>query len=153
MRPGDKVYVDGPYGSFTADQYDAPGYGFIAGGIGIAPVISMLRTMADRGDRRPVKLIYANRSAASIIYRQELDELSQRLNLTVVHVLGEADPDSHCETGRVDHELLEHCLSPMQLQWHYFICGPAPMMKIAERSLQKQGVAYSHIHSEIFNLI
>ena len=153
LKPGESVYVDGPYGVFSIDQYDAPGYGFIAGGIGIAPVISMLRTLAARGDQRPLTLIYANYSSDSIIYKQELDQLSQALNLKLVHVLTEAPTDWQCEIGMVNQDLLRRYLSPVQPQWHYFVCGPVPMMKVVERSLHKQGIGYSHIHSEIFNLI
>jgi predicted ferric reductase len=61
-KPGQCVYVDGPYGTFDIDQQDAPGYVFIAGGIGSAPIMSMLRTMADRKDRRPVLFFYGNRN-------------------------------------------------------------------------------------------
>ena len=153
LKPGETVYVDGPYGLFTIDQYDAPGFAFIAGGIGIAPVISMLRTLADRRDRRPLTLIFANCSADSIIYKDELDQLVQVLNLKLVHVLTEAPTDWQCEIGMINHDVLCRYLSPMQRQWHYFVCGPVPMMKVVERCLHQQGIAYSHIHSEIFNLI
>jgi predicted ferric reductase len=61
VRPGEVAYVDGPYGAFTVDRHGgAPGFAFIAGGVGIAPIMSMLRTLADRGDRRPLRLVYAN---------------------------------------------------------------------------------------------
>jgi len=153
LKPGEPVYVDGPYGVFSIDQYDAPGYMFIAGGIGIAPIISMLRTLSARSDQRPLTLIFANCSSDSIIYKQELDQLSQYLNLKLVHVLTEAPTDWQCEIGMVNHDLLCRHLSPVQSQWHYFVCGPTPMMKVVERSLHKQGISYGHIHSEIFNLI
>ena len=52
-------WVDGPFGAFTLDRKPAAGFVFVAGGIGIAPVLSMLRTLADRGDRRPVVLFYS----------------------------------------------------------------------------------------------
>lgn len=153
LKPGESVYVDGPYGVFSIDQYDAPGYGFIAGGIGIAPIISMLRTMADRNDQRPLQLIFANCSVESTIYRQQLEEIAQKLNLKVIHVLIDPPADWQGETGMIDHALLSRHVSQQQKDWHYFICGPVPMMKSVEQSLLKQGVAYNHLHSEIFNLI
>jgi predicted ferric reductase len=60
LEPGTTVYVDGPHGVFSMDQDEGPGFGFIAGGVGIAGLISMLRTMADRRDVRPALLFYAN---------------------------------------------------------------------------------------------
>jgi predicted ferric reductase len=61
LEPGTTVYVDGPHGVFSIDQDEGPGFGLIAGGVGVAGLISMLRTMADRRDVRPVLLFYANR--------------------------------------------------------------------------------------------
>jgi len=60
IQPGTTVYVDGPHGVFSMDQDEGPGFGFIAGGVGIAGLISMVRTMADRQDVRPAVLFYAN---------------------------------------------------------------------------------------------
>lgn len=62
VQPGQKAYLDGPYGAFSTDRHArAPGYVFIAGGVGIVPIMSMLRTLAGRGDRRPLVLFYGNR--------------------------------------------------------------------------------------------
>jgi predicted ferric reductase len=61
LEPGTTVYVDGPHGVFSIDQDEGPGFGLLAGGVGIAGLISTVRTMADRSDVRPVILFYANR--------------------------------------------------------------------------------------------
>ena len=71
MRIGRRVWLDGPYGAFTMDEADDPPV-LIAGGIGITPMMSMLRTMADRGDRRRILLIYANRNWEDVTFREEL---------------------------------------------------------------------------------
>jgi predicted ferric reductase len=59
-KAGDRAYVDGPFGTMSIDAFtDAAGWFFVAGGVGVAPCLSMLRTLADRGDRRPATLVYA----------------------------------------------------------------------------------------------
>ncbi|HOY60427.1 MAG TPA: hypothetical protein PK640_20095 [Verrucomicrobiota bacterium] len=59
LKRGQRAYLDGPFGALSADRHPgAEGFVFIAGGIGITPMMSHLRTFADRGDRRPLVLIY-----------------------------------------------------------------------------------------------
>ena len=78
----------------------------IAGGVGIAGLISMLRTMADRKDGRPAVLFYANGEWDGVTFRAELEHLKDRLNLAVVHVL-ERPPEAWTgETGYVTAEVL-----------------------------------------------
>jgi predicted ferric reductase len=82
VDPGTEVYLDGPHGVFSIDQYEGAGFCLIAGGVGIAPALSMLETLADRGDVRPVVLFAGNRSWDSIILRDRIDELTARLTMT-----------------------------------------------------------------------
>lgn len=72
LSPGTAVYLDGPHGVFSMDRDEGPGFGFIAGGVGITGLISMLRTMADRGDVRPAVLVYANGDWEGVVFREEL---------------------------------------------------------------------------------
>lgn len=154
LRPGTRVYLDGPHGAFTIDRYGRDdGFVFLAGGIGITPIMSMLRTMADRGDRRPVWLFYANRAQEAITFREELEQLRQRLNLTVIHVL-EQPPDGWTgETGFLNRGVLARHLPGNHRQVDYFLCGPPPMMQAVERALRDLGIPPYRIHSERFNLV
>lgn len=153
IRPGETAYVDGPYGSFGIDRFpQSPGFVFIAGGVGIAPIISLLRALADRGEQRPLWLFYGNRDWERVVFREELDELSRRLNLHVVHVLGEPPEGWSGETGYVDDAVMARHLPPERTELNYFVCGPTPMIRLAERSAGKLGVPLSRLHSEIFDL-
>jgi ferredoxin-NADP reductase len=67
------------------DRYNGPG--FIGAGVGITPLMNMLRTMADRGDPRPCYLFFGNREWEGAAFREEIEELKGRLDLEVVHVL------------------------------------------------------------------
>lgn len=148
-----RVYVDGPYGSFTIDHHpEAQGLIFIAGGAGIAPILSMLRAMAARHDRRPALLFYGNRSLSRTAFREELTSLESRIALRVVLVLHEPEPEWEGERGFIDAELLRRHLGAGREGWHAFICGPKPMIALAERSLHRLGIPLRAIHSEIFDL-
>lgn len=156
LQPGQKVYLDGPFGHFSVDRHPhARMFAFIAGGVGITPMMSMLRTLVDRGDKRPLLLIYANKDWENIIFREELESLKDSLNLTLIHVLEKAPPDWTGETGFVSESLLERYL-PKDLPRNsieVFICGPQPMMNAVENSLIKLGVPFGDFHSERFNLV
>jgi predicted ferric reductase len=152
LEPGTVVYVDGPHGTFSIDQSEGPGFGLIAGGVGIAGPISMLRTMADRRDVRPVVLVYANRDWDSVAFRDELAALEGRMNLTVVHVLEQPADGWPGETGYVTAELLTRHLPPGHRRFQYFICGPGPMMDAAEQALVGIGVPGERVHTERFDM-
>jgi hypothetical protein len=93
--------VDGPHGVFSIDQYKGAGFCLIGGGVGIAPAMSMLETLADRGDVRPVVLFAGNRTWDSVILRDRAEELTTRPNIAVVHVLEQPPPDWTGETGYI----------------------------------------------------
>ena len=153
IQPGERAYLDGPYGSFGIDRHPgASGFVFIAGGVGIAPLIGMLRAMADRGDRRPLWLFYGNRNWERVVFREELDALAGTLDLTVVHVLGEPPADWRGETGFIDRDVLQRHLPPERADLHYLVCGPASMIRLSERSLDKLGIPLKQLHSEIFDI-
>ncbi|HHX66133.1 MAG TPA: oxidoreductase [Chloroflexi bacterium] len=151
-EPGQCVYVDGPYGVFDLDQSAAPGYVFIAGGIGSAPIMSMLRTMADRDDRRPVLFMYGNQNWERVTFREELEELEKRLNLTVVHVLEDPPEGWTGETGFMNVEMFDRHLPENRAELVYFVCGPIPMMDVVERALLRLDVPLSQIHTERYEM-
>jgi predicted ferric reductase len=153
VRPGETAYVDGPYGAFTIDRHPAPGYVFIAGGIGIAPMMSMLRALGERGDRRPHLLIAANSRWERITCREAAHELRARLDLTIVHVLEDPPPGWTGETGYVTAELLARHLPPDRASREYFLCGPPPMIAAVERALYRVGVPLGRSHTELFDLV
>jgi predicted ferric reductase len=154
VRTGETAYVDAPYGNFTCDAYPhAQRFVFVAGGIGSAPFMSMLRTAADRNDRRAFVLFYGNRSWERVAFREELERLGQRLDLRVVHVLQEPPADWRGERGFVTRELLARHLPLDEARVEYFLCGPTPMTSSVEKALASLGVPAARIHSEIFDWV
>jgi predicted ferric reductase len=152
VEPGTKVYVDGPHGVFSIDQDEGPGFGLIAGGVGIAGLISTLRTMADRDDVRPVLPFYGNREWDDVAFREELEQLTERLNLTLVHVLERPPADWKGETGYITADVLARHLPTSYRRFQFFICGPDPMMDAAEAALVELGVPAERVHTERFDM-
>jgi predicted ferric reductase len=153
LEPGTTVYVDGPHGVFSIDQDEGPGFGLLAGGVGIAGLISMLRTMADREDGRPVLLFYANRDWDGVAFRDELEALKARLDLTLVHVL-ERPPEGWAgEAGYLTAGILARHLPAGYRRFQFFICGPDPMMDAAEAALIALDVPPERVHTERFDMV
>jgi predicted ferric reductase len=153
ITPGERAWVDGPYGSFGVDFHPrAKGFVLIAGGAGIAPLISMLRALADRGDLRPLWLFYGNRQLDRAVFADELEQLAGRLRLQVIHVLTEPPAGWSGEVGFVTGELMARHLPAARDQLHYFVCGPTPMIRLTERNLRQLGIPLRRLHSEIFDL-
>ena len=152
--PGAQAYVDGPFGAITADRHrHAPGFVLIAGGVGITPMMSHLRTFADRGDLRPLLLIYANNVWDQVTFREEIERLQPALNLRVVHVLAKAPQGWEGASGFVTEELLRRWIPPPEAGHEYFVCGPPGMMLAVEQALLRLGVARGDVHSERFDLV
>lgn len=154
LEPGIDVFVDGPHGVFSIDEDEGPGFGFIAGGVGVTGLLSMLRTMADREDARPAVLFYANGDWDAVAFRDQLAQLEQRMaNLTVVHVLQRPPDGWEGETGYVTGELLARHLPPGYRRFQFFICGPGPMMDAAEAALIDIDVPAERVHTERFDMV
>jgi predicted ferric reductase len=153
VEPGTRVHLDGPYGVFTHERNEGPRFVFVAGGVGIAPIISMLRTLADRGDRRPCLLLYGNPQWDEVIFREELERLRERMDLTVVHVIDDPPEGWTGESGFIDSDVLERHLCDDPRLERFFLCGPLPMMESVQENLQRRGVRPEHIELEQFDIV
>ncbi|MFN4166417.1 MAG: ferric reductase-like transmembrane domain-containing protein [Ferrovibrio sp.] len=151
VAPGTVAYVDGPYGHLTLARRKAEGVALLAGGAGIAPLLGILRQMQLSGDRRPVVLVYGNRSRTQIVLADELEALAGSLNLKVVHVLSEPDAGWTGRRGMLDEALLGEVFGfDGADRWCYLLCGPQGMMESCERSLLGLNIPAQQIVSERF---
>lgn len=151
---GTTAYVDAPYGIFSTDLHpEAPGYVFIGGGIGIAPIFSLLQTLAQCEDKRPHVLFAAHSHWDRIPRREELVSIATQMNLKTVPVLEEPPADWQGESGYITSDMLLHYLPEQYKDYEYFLCGPDVMLKAVKRQLTQLGVPRSHIHSELFDMV
>lgn len=152
MSPGDTVYVDGPYGNFSMDEHRCKDIVYIAGGIGSAPVMSMLRTFVDRGCEKQFTFFYGNPTWESIIYLEELTEIETKLKLKMVHVLEKPPGDWQGEEGFITAEVLKRHLPENYKDCTYFMCGPLPMIKAVQGALHAVEVPARKIHTEQYEM-
>lgn len=151
--PGTGAFLEGPYGTFVLPEKADPLTVMIAGGIGITPFASMLRTAGLRNDRRPFLLFYGNDTLQKAIFLDELKELKNHLVLQLVEVLEHPPEEWAGERGVIDRELLLRHLPEDPVRTRYYLCGPGPMMDAIEPSLRNLGVPMEQIHSERFEIV
>jgi predicted ferric reductase len=149
---GQRVYLDGPYGAFTIGN-PADMHVLIAGGVGVTPMMSMIRTLADQGDKRPVVLLYGVQDWDSITFREELEALKARVNLTIAYVLAKPSAGWTGEQGFINAEMFKRHLPPPYADHEYFICGPNVMMDAIEKALGEMNVPMSKYHSERYSFV
>jgi ring-1,2-phenylacetyl-CoA epoxidase subunit PaaE len=157
LQVGDTLEAMPPQGRFhTALDADAHRHylGF-AGGSGITPVLSILRSVLTREPQSRFTLVYANRAVNSIMFRDELEDLKNTYmgRVNVIHVLEADAQDIDLFTGRVDEEkcaqLFERWIDIASVDTA-FICGPEPMMLGIAASLRSHGLDDSQIKFELF---
>ena len=153
LKVGDRVYVDGPHGSFTLEHNPGMGYVFIASGVGVTPFLSMLATLADEGDTRPCWLFLGNRREDQVTGVRQLARLRGRLNLRVVHVISRPSEQWTGERGRVDTALLDRHLPVERRSLQYFVCARGDMVRSVTASLGDLGIAGDRVHSEQFGMV
>ncbi|MGH3930172.1 MAG: ferredoxin reductase family protein [Pseudonocardiaceae bacterium] len=155
LRPGSRVWVDGPHGAFTVDLEHTAGVVMIAAGVGITPMMSMLRTLAHRRDERRHRLVVVARTAEDFLFRAELGRLRELLNLTVVELLRQPPDGWTGATGSVDVELLAELLPDRfwRNRLDYFICGPPGLVTDALLALDSLNIPHPRIHTEQFDMV
>jgi len=157
LRPGDILQAMPPQGRFglPLDPGAARSYLAFAGGSGITPVLSIVKTVLTREPASDVTLVYANRSAAAIMFREELEDL-KNLHMgrfTLLHILEDGTDEIALFTGRLDGAKCAALLGG----WvdaagadAAFICGPEPMMLAVSAALRDHGLAEGRIRYELF---
>lgn len=151
VKPGTRAYLAGPYGNLTLEHRQAAGIALIAGGVGIAPLVSIARQLQADHDKRPLVIVYGNRVAEQIVYQGELQDLTKRPGSQLVHVVSEPRPDWRGLTGVIDADTLGRVFGSRDVSgWLFLVCGPPVMLEVVETALKNLDVPAQQIVSERF---
>ena len=159
LRPGDTLDVMAPQGRFfvpLAPEAQRHHLG-IAGGSGVTPILSIMKTVLAREPRSRFSLVYGNRSLQSTMFKEELDDLKDRYltRLALHHVFSEEPTDAPINMGLINRDKLGEFLRvlvPAQSIDHAYVCGPFQMNDEAEAALLAAGVPEERIHIERFGV-
>lgn len=146
IRPGQPLFVDGPYGVFMQQALESRRpLVMIAGGIGIAPFYRLL-TEPDQQDRSML-LFYGSKTTDEIIYGPQLEAME---HVRVVHVISDQE-DYEGEKGFITVELLQKYVQSDLKDHEFLLCGPPVMIKKIEQALMDAHIPADRIHHELFN--
>jgi ferredoxin-NADP reductase len=151
LKEGGRMQVDGPLGPFIYNT--CGGYVLIAGGVGITPMVSILRDRDGRSECQEVTLFYSSRTKNRLAYYDELREIDSRnSNLKTVFTLTRENPPGwEYETGHIDAELLKKYLTDLEKK-RYFVCGPARMVDSFREILKGLGIPEENCTFEGWNV-
>jgi ferredoxin-NADP reductase len=153
LRPGDDLELRGPIGGyFTWQAADGGPLLLLAGGSGLVPLMAMLRQRAAAGDRTPAALLASWRSIDDVIYRDELEALSARVDeLRVTHTLTRTQPEGwQGFRRRIDRPMLAEVIAPFGEPPLAYICGPTLLVEAAATALVDLGVPAARVRTERF---
>jgi cytochrome-b5 reductase len=140
QRVGNSVLISGPNAGGHWVDGMAKRVGCVAGGTGITPMIAIIRWILTKGIDADLYLIFANKTEADIILREEWERaLREHRNFHCFHVLEEPPPGWSQGIGRVTAEILQQHLPPPSVETCVFLCGPPPMVDTLEATLKELG--------------
>lgn len=149
LKPGDKLQVHGPYGELRV-RLSHRNIIMVAGGSGLAPLLSMLYRLAEKGNERPVQFFFGARTNDDLYYINEIEAVAQTMPaLEFIPVLSESWPgDWRGETGLVTDAISRHRESFKN--YDAYLCGPPPMIDAATSLLVKRGVRPRNVYFDAF---
>lgn len=153
VAAGNLLQVRAPAGHFHIDRSDAPVV-LIAGGIGITPMLSMLNWCLTEQPGREIWLFYGARNSHELVMKSHLEALTAaHPNFHLRLCFSNPLPDDVAKHDYLHHRRIDVSLLRMQLPlkpYHFYICGPTPMLESLVPGLEDWGVPDAHIHFEAF---
>jgi predicted ferric reductase len=156
LEVGSSACIDGPYGKFSYLEYPNEKYTvLIAGGVGITPMLSMLRYMNDKDNNHNVILLWGVNTNNDLICKNEIEAIQKEMrNLHIVPVMAK-DNSWQGEKGYINSQLIQKVVKQYQYDINesgFYICGPGPMAEVVVKGLKAIGVKRKYIHFEKFSM-
>ena len=152
LPPGTPIGIDGPYGEFALEEHPGDAVLLIAGGVGIAPIMGLLRDMVARGDTRPVRLAYAAGQPENFACLDEIAAAEAKLDLKVMLLSEEAGEGWQGEVGRLTHDRLRELLQGLDpARTVALMCGPGGMVTTVSDALLDVGLPMRNVIYERFD--
>jgi propane monooxygenase reductase subunit len=151
LRPGDPLDVTGPYGTCVLRESSERDLIFMGGGAGMAPLWSLVSSLAESGSARRVVFYYGARAPRDMFFAQEISAIGERLpNFRSVLALSEVAPDQvwDGEVGMITD--VADRLEPDLTEHEAYICGPPPMVDAAIALLERRGIPPERIYFDKF---
>jgi propane monooxygenase reductase component len=150
LQAGHELEVTGPYGVFTLREKSDRPLLFIGGGAGMAPILALLRAMAERGVDRPAVYYYGARGPQDLFHLDELAELEQRLpNFRFVPALSHCEEEDWSGERGLITDVVARCEQELG-EVDAYLCGPPPMVDAAIGLLEQKGVPESRVYFDKF---
>jgi ferredoxin-NADP reductase len=158
LKTGYELEVMPPSGRFFSkpEKVNETNFFFFAGGSGITPIFSIIKSLLLTTTKYHLKLVYANRDETSVIFKRELEDLQDLYpsRLAIVHILSRPDENWQGTQGYISEEIIRETLKELdqvsQAASEFYICGPSPFMETAENALLTIGISKTKIHIEKF---
>jgi propane monooxygenase reductase subunit len=150
IKVGDELTCTGPYGVFTLRDTSPRRLVFIAGGAGMAPIVSLLRSMVEKGSTRPATFYYGARTPADLFALEELERLGSELpSFRFVPALSEAEGDGWGGEAGLITDIVDRMEDDLT-EVDAYLCGPPPMVEAAIALLERRGCPEAHIYFDKF---
>ncbi len=152
LKEGDELPVHGPVGLFNAMDFPAEKVLYLSGGVGITPVMSMVRWFYDTNANVDMVFVHSARTPKDVIFRSELEHMAARISNFSLHVIcekhGFGEPWAGYR-GFFNQKMLE-LIAPDYKEREIFCCGPTPYMHAVKHLLEVNGFDMKHYHEESF---
>jgi glycine betaine catabolism B len=148
----DSLIFKGPFGKFYFTEEMKNNLILIGGGLGITPLMSVMRYCNDKKLQNKINLLYSVRTPSDIIYNEEIERIkneNSNLRCTITVTRPKPEHNWHGQTGRVNEELLKQNIADIKNSL-YFICGPLEFVKGAIELLEKLGAAKEQIKTDVW---
>jgi ferredoxin-NAD(P)+ reductase (naphthalene dioxygenase ferredoxin-specific) len=149
LKVGDAVKVSGPLGSaYLRSKHDGPML-CVAGGTGLAPILSILRGAIAQGMKNPIHLYFGVRSPRDIYGLPWLDQLKREQAGLHVHVVVTSGANAKTQRSGLVTDAIEQDHGELN-GWRAYLCGSPPMVEAATVVARRKGIAPEHIHADAF---